>query len=172
MGAIAGGTVGGVAALGLVGLAAFLLIRRHHPRNAPPNATLGPAPQNPPPGAVYPSGVPVGYQAGYAPVPMQPPQQGYNPQMNQYGQQDVVYNQQYPGQQGFQMQQQYPPQQQQQYNYPVLTGSTSPVYTTPSPGALKEGETSPQQQSPPPTELAAVNPVGAETNRAELGTGN
>ncbi|EHK16850.1 uncharacterized protein TRIVIDRAFT_80249 [Trichoderma virens Gv29-8] len=160
VGAIAGGTVGGVAALGLVGLAIFLFMRRYHPRNAPPNATLGPAPQgqNPPAGPVYPSGVPAGYAGGYAPVPMQSPPQGYDPHMSQYGQQGV-YPQQYQGQ--------YP---QQQYNYPVQT-STSPVYTTPSPGAFKEGDMSPQQQAPP-TELAAVNPVGAENNRAELGTGN
>lgn len=168
MGAIAGGTVGGVAALGLVGLAAFLLVRRHHPRNAPPNATLGgapnPQPGNPPAGTTYPSGVPpAGYPGGYAPVPMQSPPQGYDPHMSQYGQQQGAYPQQY--QQG----QQYP--QQQYGNYPVQT-STSPVYTTPSPGAFKEGDMSPQQQAPPPTELAAVNPVGAENNRAELGTGN
>ncbi|KAL7790964.1 hypothetical protein V8C37DRAFT_382990 [Trichoderma ceciliae] len=166
VGAIAGGTVGGVAALGLVGLAAFLFIRRRNPRNAPPNATLGPPAQgqNPPGGAVYPSGVPVGYQAGYVPVPMQSPQQGYDPHMSQYGQQGVAYQQQYPGQQPFQGQ--YPPQQQ--YNYPVQTASTSPVYATPSPGVFKEGETPPQQQTPP-SELPTVNPVGAETNRAELG---
>lgn len=163
VGAIAGGTVGGVAFIGLLGLAAFFWIRRRYsPRNAPPNATLGGAPPpqggNPPAGATYPSGVPAGYQGGYAPVPMQSPPQGYDPHMNQYGQQGV-YPQQYQGQ--------YP---QQQYNYPVQT-STSPVYTTPSPGAFKEGDMSPQQQAPP-TELAAVNPVGAENNRAELGTGN
>ncbi|KAL6868625.1 hypothetical protein J3F83DRAFT_737785 [Trichoderma novae-zelandiae] len=151
--AIAGGTVGGVAALGLVALAAFLFLRRRNPRNAPPNATLGgnpPPNQNPaaPAGAAYPSGVP----AGYAPVPMH--QQGYDAQhMGQYGQQGVVYPQQYHGQ--------YPPQQQQ-YTYPVEANGSSP-------GAFKEGDLSPQQQSPPPTELAAVSPVGAETNRAELG---
>ncbi|KAL7936107.1 hypothetical protein V8C35DRAFT_249773 [Trichoderma chlorosporum] len=161
VGAIAGGTVGGVAALALVGLVAFLFIRRRNPRNAPPNATLGAPPQgqNPPAGPVYPSGVPAGYTGGYAPVPMQsPPLQGYNPHMSQYSQQGV-YPQQYQGQ--------YP---QQQYSYPVQAASTSPVYTTPSPGAFKEGDISPQQQAPP-TELAAVNPVGAESNRAELGSG-
>ncbi|KAL7950653.1 hypothetical protein V8C42DRAFT_307164 [Trichoderma barbatum] len=158
VGAIAGGTVGGVAALGLVGLAAFLFIRRRNPRNAPPDATLGGPPQgqNPPAGPVYPSGVPAGYQGGYAPVPMQSPQQGYDPHMSQYGQQGA-YPQQYQGQ--------YP---QQQYNYPVQ-GTTSPVYTTPSPGVFKEGDMSPQPQPQPPTELATVNPVGAENNRAELG---
>ncbi|KAL7803751.1 hypothetical protein V8C44DRAFT_261113 [Trichoderma aethiopicum] len=160
--AIAGGTVGGVVALGLVGLAAFLFIRRHNARNAPPDATLGGnTPQNQDPaapggggggGAVYPSGVP----AGYAPVPMH--QQGYNAQhMGQYGQQGGVYPQQYQGQ--------YPPQQQQQqqqYNYPVeVNGST--------PGVFKEGDMSPQQHSPHPTELAATDALGAETNRAELG---
>ncbi|KAF3075382.1 hypothetical protein CFAM422_002383 [Trichoderma lentiforme] len=169
VGAIAGGTVGGVAALGLVGLAAFLFIRRRYsPRNAPPNATLGgnpnPQPGNPPAGATYPSGVPpAGYPGGYAPVPMQSPPQGYDPHMSQYGQQQGAYPQQY--QQG----QQYP--QQQYNNFPVQT-STSPVYTTPSPGAFKEGDMSPQQQAPPPTELAATDAVGAENNRAELGTGN
>ncbi|PTB64482.1 hypothetical protein BBK36DRAFT_1161533 [Trichoderma citrinoviride] len=157
--AIAGGTVGGVAAFGLVGLAAFLFVRRHKKTgNAPSNAAAGGTPpqdnQNsaaPGGGAVYPSGVP----AGYAPVPMH--QQGYDAQqhMGQYGQQGGVYPQQY-------HQGQYPPQQQQ-YNYPVeVNGST--------PGAFKEGEVLPQQQSPPPTELAAVSPVGAETNRAELGS--
>ncbi|KAL7819664.1 hypothetical protein V8C26DRAFT_394803 [Trichoderma gracile] len=157
--AIAGGTVGGVAALGLVGLAAFLFIRRHRAQNAPPNATLGGGntPQNQNPagpgggagggGAVYPSGVP----AGYAPVPMH--QQGYDTQhMGQYGQQGGGYPQQYQGQ--------YPPhQQQQQYNYPVeVNGST--------PGVFKEGDLSPQQR---PMELAATDAVGAESNRAELG---
>ncbi|OTA07681.1 hypothetical protein A9Z42_0085900 [Trichoderma parareesei] len=166
--AIAGGTVGGVAALGLVGLAAFLFIRRRHrPEKAPPNATLGgnpPQSENPAApggggggggggGAVYPSGVP----AGYAPVPMH--QQGYDAQhMSQYGQQGGIYPQQYQGQ--------YPPHQhhqhQQQYTYPVeVNGST--------PGVFKEGDLSPQQHSPPPTELAATAAVGAETNRAELG---
>ncbi|PTB81342.1 hypothetical protein M440DRAFT_1013522 [Trichoderma longibrachiatum ATCC 18648] len=162
--AIAGGTVGGVVALGLVGLAAFLFIRRHNARNAPPDATLGGnTPQNQDPaapagggggggGAVYPSGVP----AGYAPVPMH--QQGYNAQhMGQYGQQGGVYPQQYQGQ--YLPQQQ---QQQQQYNYPVeVNGST--------PGVFKEGDMSPQQHSPHPTELAATDALGAETNRAELG---
>ncbi|KAH0499207.1 hypothetical protein TgHK011_006413 [Trichoderma gracile] len=155
--AIAGGTVGGVAALGLVGLAAFLFIRRHRAQNAPPNATLGGnSPQNQNAagpgggagggGAVYPSGVP----AGYAPVPMH--QQGYDAQhMGQYGQQGGGYPQQYPGQ--------YPPHQQQQYNYPVeVNGST--------PGVFKEGDLSPQQR---PMELAATDAVGAESNRAELG---
>ncbi|KAM0254439.1 hypothetical protein ACHAQJ_006779 [Trichoderma viride] len=162
VGAIAGGTVGGVVALGLVGLAAFLFIRRRNPRNAPLNATLGQPPQgqNPAGGVIYSSGVPVGYQGGYAPVPMQ---QGYDARMNQYGQ----YPQQYPGQQPFQGQ--YPPQQQ--YNYPAQTASTSPVYTAPSPGAFKDGEMSPLQQSPP-SELPTVSPVGAETNRAELGNSN
>lgn len=95
-------------------------------------------------------------------MPMQSPPQGYDPHMSQYGQQQGAYPQQY--QQG----QQYP--QQQYNNYPVQT--TSPVYTTPSPGAFKEGDMSPQQQAPPPTELAATDAVGAENNRAELGTGH
>lgn len=101
---------------------------------------------------MYPSGVP----AGYAPVPMH--QQGYNAQhMGQYGQQGGVYPQQYQGQ--YLPQQQ---QQQQQYNYPVeVNGST--------PGVFKEGDMSPQQHSPHPTELAATDALGAETNRAELG---
>lgn len=155
--AIAGGVVGGVAALGLVGLAAFLFIRRRHrPQDAPPNATLGgnpPQDQTPPApgggGAVYPAGVP----AAYAPVQMQ--QQGYDAQhMNQYGQQGGVYPQQYQGQ--------YPPHHQQQYTYPAGVNGSAP-------GVFKQGDLSPQQQhSPHPTELAATAAVGAETNRAEL----
>ncbi|PTB46660.1 uncharacterized protein TrAFT101_003894 [Trichoderma asperellum] len=143
VGAIAGGTVGGVAALGLVGLTAFLFYRHRNGRNNAPPAGHPPQGQNDAAagGAVYPSGVPVGYQAGYAPVPMQ---QGYYPQ---------------------QFQGQYPPQQQYNYNYPVQTASTSPVHTTPSPGVFKEGETS-------ASELPTTSPLGAETNRAELGGGN
>lgn len=142
VGAIAGGTVGGVAALGLIGLTAFLFYRHRNARNNAPPAGQPPQGQNDGAGgAVYPSGVPVGYQAGYAPVPMQ---QGYYPQ---------------------QFQGQYPPQQQYNYNYPVQTTSTSPVHTTPSPGVFKEGETS-------ASELPTTNPLGAETNRAELGGGN
>lgn len=144
VGAIAGGAVGGVAALGLVGLAAFLLSRHRNPRNNAPAAGQPPQGQNHAAGgAVYPLGVPAGYQAGYAPVPMQ--QQGYYPQ-------------QFAGQ--------YPPQQQQHnYHYSAQTASTSPVHTTPSPGAFKDGETS-------ASELPTTSPLGAETNRAELGGGN
>ncbi|GFP52375.1 hypothetical protein TASIC1_0001052700 [Trichoderma asperellum] len=142
VGAIVGGTVGGVAALGLVGLTAFLFYRRRNARNNAPPAGQPPQGQSDAAGgAVYPSGVPAGYQAGYAPVPMQ---QGYYPQ---------------------QFQGQYPPQQQYNYNYPVQTASTSPVHTTPSPGVFKEGETS-------ASELPTTSPLGAETNRAELGGGN
>ncbi|KAL7927513.1 hypothetical protein ACQKWADRAFT_308267 [Trichoderma austrokoningii] len=145
VGAIAGGTVGGVAVLGLIGLAIFLLYRHRNPRNNGPPAGQPPQGQNNVAGgAVYPSGVP----AGYAPVPMH--QQGYYPP---------------------QFQGQYPPQQQQQqqqqynYNYPVQTTSTSPVHTTLSPGAFKESEAL-------ATELPTTSPLGAETNRAELGGGN
>lgn len=130
--------MGGVAVLGLLGLAIFLLYRQRNPRrnNGPPAGQPPQGQNNAAAGAVYPSGVP----AGYAPVPMQ--QQGYYPQ---------------------QFQGQYPPQQQQQhYNYPVEMTSTSPVHTTPSPGVFKEGEAT-------ATELPTTSPLGAETNRAELG---
>ncbi|PON27408.1 hypothetical protein TGAM01_v203789 [Trichoderma gamsii] len=148
VGAIAGGTVGGVAALGLVGLAAFLLYRHRNPRNTAPPAGQPPQGQNNAAGgAVYPSGVP----AGYAPVPMQ--QQGYYPQ---------------------QFQGQYPPQQQQyNYNYPAQTASTSPVHTTPSPGVFKEGEAT-ATELPTTSPLGAETnraELGVETDRAELGGG-
>lgn len=190
VGAIVGGTVGGVAALGLVGVVGFLLYRRKKKQNsaaatplAVPSNTQSPPPNmaqvNPAspsqsfaptsPGApAYPSGVPSNYQ--YQP-------QGYDPNMGGYQQGN------FPPQQGYntyspppQLQQgQYAPPQQGQYNY---AGGYQPSSASPPPGVspspAKEGETSPpplvsHQSGPIPQELDAINPLGNVSNRAELG---
>ncbi|KAF4453846.1 hypothetical protein F53441_3532 [Fusarium austroafricanum] len=183
VGAIAGGVVGGVAALALVGLAGFFLFRRRN-RNAPAAAAAGDGTQQPPPmaqhpqspgasfvpsspsGAAYPSGVPPNYpQGGY--------QQPYDPALAApYGQPQGY---QHPGYSG------YSPQPQgyaqpgfgQQGQYPAQYGaggygapSTSPPpQMTPSPGPKDGTSGSPQQHV---QELPAVQPVGHEGNRAEL----
>ncbi|CAM1506688.1 Fc.00g063290.m01.CDS01 [Cosmosporella sp. VM-42] len=190
VGAIAGGTVGGVAALGLVGLAAFLLFRRNKNKKPqePPVASLNNQ-QSPPPNmsqvnptspqpsfaptsptSAYPSGVPSNYQhqpydpnmAAYNQGYQQQGYGGYSPQPQQF------QGQQYPPQQGFQQQGQYPPQGYGAVGYQP-TGSPPPQLS-PSPGP-KEGSTPPVggHQEHPAQELPAVNPVGNETNRAELG---
>ncbi|KAM0420496.1 hypothetical protein ACHAPT_011664 [Fusarium lateritium] len=208
VGAIAGGTVGGVAALGLVGLAGFLLFRRRNkkttPGTTPPSngtppvapamaQTPGQNPQNPqspgpsfvpssPSNAAYPSGVPSNFQPGY--------QQAYDPNAAAaYGQQPYspsppnnfggyAQPQNFQGQyqqQGYGQQGQYPAQ----YGaggYAAAQSTSPPPGVTPSPGP-KEGEPAyggHQQQSPAPQqheaqELPAVNPIGNENNRAELG---
>ncbi|RGP65307.1 hypothetical protein FLONG3_9283 [Fusarium longipes] len=177
VGAIAGGVVGGVAALGLVGLAGFLLFRRRKKTNTADAA--GGNQQNPPPmaqnpqspgfvpsspsNATYPSGVPPnfqGYQQAYDPslaTPYGQPQGYQQPGYGGYSPQPQGYNQQGFGQQG-----QYPAQ----YGaggYGAPSTSPPPGQFTPSPGPNKEGHESPQAQ-----ELPAVQPLGNEGNRAEL----
>ncbi|KAL4730362.1 hypothetical protein ACLX1H_002396 [Fusarium chlamydosporum] len=180
VGAIAGGVVGGVAALALVGIAGFLLFRRRkktaaaaaappaggNPQNPPPMAQ---SPQSPgfvpssPSNATYPSGVPSnfqGYQQTYDPAlatPYGQPQGYQQPGYGGYSPQPQGYPQQGFGQQG-----QYPAQ----YGaggYGVPSTSPPPGQFTPSPGPNKEGHETPQAQ-----ELPAVQPLGNEGNRAEL----
>lgn len=190
VGAIAGGTVGGVAALGLVGAAAFLLIRR---RKKDGDASPGPQdpsqqmsqqnPNSPPPmtqtpssaGPVYPSGVPSSGYGAYS------PQQGYDPHMSTYSQQGFPPHQQ--GYQPFPPQGQFPGQQpmhpqQQAYGYqPSSTTGSPPPHTSPSPShspgvggvGYPPHQNQPQQPQQPASELQTINPVGMESNRAELG---
>ncbi|KAF7535642.1 hypothetical protein G7Z17_g13178 [Cylindrodendrum hubeiense] len=113
-----------------------------------------------------------GYNAAYAPPGQFPPQHGFDQQQGQY-----------PPQQGFDQQQTY-----SQYGavpgYQPPSSASPPPNLTPSPGP-KEGEAvfgGQQQQQQPlyqqhqqqqaphnAMELPAINPVGNETNRAELG---
>ncbi|KFH48079.1 hypothetical protein ACRE_009720 [Hapsidospora chrysogenum ATCC 11550] len=178
VGAIAGGTVGGVAALGLVGIAAFLLLRqrrqakdaaKHEATSSPPAHTNHPPGPPPPhmsqhddkipvstvsPTNFYPSGVPPGFQ-------------GYPTQ-----QQGVPY-QQFPGPQGQPPQGGFHPPQQQMYSgvawqVPSSDGTSPQPPTYPSAGPGPVGDSAP----PPPqhaAELQTVNPLGMSTNRAEMG---
>ncbi|KAJ6446137.1 3-beta hydroxysteroid dehydrogenase/isomerase [Purpureocillium lavendulum] len=190
VGAIAGGTVGGVAALGLVGLAAFLLMRRKkkgkdsdtHSSPQPPMSQH--TAQSPPQGYPPTSPAPQSYQ-GYSPAPQAP----YDPHMSMYSQQ-----QPYSPQSGYQQQysQQYPQQYPQQGGYPQQYGAggfpvsstgSPPPHTTPSPNVTNDNRehggvpASPHGASPPPggehghqqpQELGTVAPIGNEGNRAEL----
>ncbi|KAH7328894.1 hypothetical protein B0I35DRAFT_29964 [Stachybotrys elegans] len=180
IGAIVGGTVGGVAALGLVGAALFFLLRRRRDKAAAAKPAAAPMAQNPPMspppqslhpsspgGASYLSGVPSTFQ-------------GYDQQhMSMYG--HPGYNQQ--GMQGYppqQFQGQYPPQgfpqqqqQQQQGGFPYSPTGYQPVpsvspppQSTPSPAFKDAPQPQPAQNV---NELQAINPVGNESNRAELG---
>ncbi|KAH6960965.1 hypothetical protein DER45DRAFT_179899 [Fusarium avenaceum] len=196
VGAIAGGVVGGVAALGLIGLAAFLLFRRRKKttpaatplagdaaQNQPPMAQNPQHPQSPggnsfvpssPSNAAYPSGVPSNfqnnYQQGYDPslaAPYGQPQGYTQPGYSGYSPQPQAFQGQYAPQQGYDQQGQYP----SQYG-PGAYGAPStspPPQFTPSPGPNKTGHEIPhggQQQNA--QELPAVNPLGNEGNRAEL----
>ncbi|KAK0392818.1 hypothetical protein NLU13_2313 [Sarocladium strictum] len=196
VGAIAGGTVGGVVVLALIGLGAFFFLRRRKGKDsASPASTsahmsqYGPVPTGPSgptsPGSivVYPSGVSSNFQ-GYPPPGQYDPSMQYHnnnvghggPQPQPYG----AYGSPSPGygQSGspdFAQQQ----QQQQggyggQYSYqPSSMGSPPPLTgTSPSPGVgvtsenpLHDGANNRHA----PSELAAVNPIGSENNRAELG---
>ncbi|KAJ4271747.1 hypothetical protein NW762_000453 [Fusarium torreyae] len=192
VGAIAGGTVGGVAALALVGLAGFLLFRRRKKttpaatplaadgtQGAPPMAQH---PQSPgqsfvpssPSNATYPSGVPQnfqGYQQAYDPnlaTPYGQPQGYQQPGYGGYSPQPQNFQGQYP-QQGFGQQNQYPAQYGVGgYGAPSST-SPPPGQFTPSPGP-KDGSEAPLagHQQHHAQELPAVNPIGNEGNRAEL----
>lgn len=172
VGAIAGGTVGGIAALGLVGLAAFLLLRHRRkskasPSGSPPVQTVTahppPKTQSPStPGTMYPSGPPSGFQ-GY-------PQ--YDPSMSQgYPQQQYGYAPQAQPQQYGALQ----PGQQNVYGGVAYQPGSAPAgspppHTTPSPGVVSsQGHTSPGGPQSPVSELQSINPVGMETNRAEMG---
>ncbi|KAF4962136.1 hypothetical protein FSARC_9771 [Fusarium sarcochroum] len=194
VGAIAGGTVGGVAALALVGLAAFLLFRRRKKttpaatplaadstQGAPPMAQHPQSPGNSfvpssPSNATYPSGVPQnfqGYQQAYDPnlaAPYGQPQGYQQPGYGGYSPQPQNLQGQYP-QQGYGQQSQYPSQYGVGgYAAPSST-SPPPGHFTPSPGP-KDGGEAPlgghQQHHHQAQELPAVNPVGNEGNRAEL----
>ncbi len=190
VGAIAGGTVGGVAAIGLVGLAAFLLLRRKKKgkdsdvHSSPQQAMSQHTAQSPPQGYPPTSPAPQSYQ-GYSPAPQGP----YDPHMSMYSQQQPYspqsgYQQQYPQQ----FQQPYPqqgayPQQYGAAGFPVSSTGSPPPHTTPSPNMTDNREhsgvpSSPHGASPPPPggehghqqpqELGTVAPLGNEGNRAEL----
>ncbi|KAM4055033.1 hypothetical protein HRG_005843 [Hirsutella rhossiliensis] len=174
VGAIAGGAVGGVAVLGLLGVVAFLLLRRRRShasgsdtqQASPQTAMAQSHPQNPPQ-----------YPHTYS-----PPAQNYDPHMSVYSQQAYPpqgWNNQYPQQ----LQGQYPPQQPGGYQpYGAASGfaapstASPPPPSVPSPNTIKEGEEGPHGVTPPPaaphhhqpSELAAVAPLGYENNRAEL----
>ncbi|KAF9766466.1 hypothetical protein IL306_001145, partial [Fusarium sp. DS 682] len=185
VGAIAGGVVGGVAALALVGLAGFLLFRRRNKttpatpndgtQNLPPMAQ---GPQSPgpsfvpssPSNAAYPSGVPSNFQGGYQQAydpslaaPYGQPQGYQQPGYSGYSPQPQNFQGQYP-QQGFAQQNQYPSQ------YDVggygAPSASPPPHMTPSPGPNKDGVGNTPQQHV--QELPAVQPLGNEGNRAEL----
>lgn len=164
VGAIAGGVVGGVAALALVGTAIFFFMRRkknnsnnetmQNTSSSDPTSQKPYSPASSP--AAYPSGNPSQY--GY------PPQQQYSPGPENYNNQQSPYSHGY---------------QQQQWG-PNPYGATSPsaispgTHTSQSPPTFNTGY-SPvggTSASPPPqnaSELGAAHPVGADTNRAELG---
>ena len=156
VGAIAGGAVGGVAALGLVGLAAFLLIRQKRKNKASHNASpsvqtvqaLPPKTQSPStPGTMHP-GMAAGFQG--------PPQ--FDPRMSQgYPPQNQPWYAPQPGQHGG-------------YGGVVYQPSSLPPHTTPSPGAVgSQGHTSFHDQSQSPaSELQTIAPLGSDTNRAEM----
>ncbi|KAM5355725.1 hypothetical protein ACJ41O_002371 [Fusarium nematophilum] len=208
VGAIAGGTVGGVAALGLVGLAGFLLFRRRNKQTTPPataaaaaggdHSQMPPAmaqnPQSPgqsfapssPSNAAYPSGVPSNYQPGGYQQPYDPnmaaaygQQQSYSPQpqpgFGAYSPQQSFQGQ-YSQQQGYGQQGQYPAQFGAA-GYAAPSTASPPPHLTPSPGPKEGGDASlagqsqtpAQQQQHHASELPAVNPLGNENNRAELG---
>jgi hypothetical protein len=181
IGAIVGGAVGGFVVLVLIGAAIFFCLRRKK-KNAGPKSSGGQAaavPSSMPQSAVHspmsqnapepywsgvPSGVPSSHQS-YA----QPGKPLYDPHVSMYSQSG--YTQPHQGQYlppGFQQQQ----QQQGQYPQPTSpvsyhTGSPPPL-TTPSPGGgAGVGYGPPGQHGV--NELQAVNPVGHENNRAELG---
>jgi hypothetical protein len=176
VGAIAGGAVGGVAALALVGLGVFLLLRKKKPKDgsSPPPAPMA---QTQPPQQSPPLNYTAVPQQGYPGYPAQGYNQNtqsvYDPHMSVYSQ-PSPYS---PQQQG------YPPfqQQQQAYNYATGTGTypgSPQTLATSSPlDSADKGTTSPQPTSPglgqgqqqAPTELAVQHPVGNERNRAELG---
>ncbi|KOS19324.1 hypothetical protein ESCO_000894 [Escovopsis weberi] len=150
LGAIIGGAVGGGAGLGLIGLAAFLIMRRKKKSDAAaaqPDSTF-PQPMSPTsPDGAYANAAQPGYQ--YGPLPPQPGalQPNYDPNMAYNGQ---AY-QQYPPQQQYGG---YAPQQVYAANLPA-SSSTSPPPVSPN--------------SPQPSELNAnAVPLGAESNRAEL----
>ncbi|KAF5023332.1 hypothetical protein F66182_4640 [Fusarium sp. NRRL 66182] len=198
VGAIAGGAVGGVAALALVGLAGFLLFRRR--RRTTPAATPidGDGSQGPPamaqaahsPGnsyvptspsnATYPSGVPSNFQGGYQQAydpnlaaPYGQPQGYQQPGYGGYSPQPQNFPNQY-SQQGFGQQSQYPsPYGAGGYGVPSTASPPPQTQYTPSPGPKDgtevphDGQQHPQQQEA--SELPAVNPLGREGNRAELG---
>ncbi|KAI9171302.1 hypothetical protein HJFPF1_00784 [Paramyrothecium foliicola] len=178
--AIAGGAAGGAVGLAIIAATIFFCLRRKKKNAAAQSAaqTSPPQPmiqtaQSPPPSTfppsspgAYSSGVPASFQS----YP-QPGQAGYDPHASIYSQQG--YNQQYPPQQQFQghYAPQHPgfPQGQSPQHFvpagyqPPSTVSPPPL-TTPSPG-VKDG---PEVQTNV-NELQAVNPVGHESNRAELG---
>ncbi len=163
VGAIAGGTVGGVAAIALVGTAVFLLLRRKKDdgkdstTNTSPPAPMSQQPYSPVPQNQHP-GSP-GNQPSYS------QQQPYDPHMSTYSQQP------YPSQEGYQQpyNTQYPQQQWSAYGHNPSFSATDPSpgpYTTPSPGPPPPGVPGGEQRHV--SELHAVNPVGMESNRAEL----
>ncbi|KAF4978097.1 hypothetical protein FZEAL_5487 [Fusarium zealandicum] len=183
VGAIAGGTVGGVAALGLVGLAAFLLFRRRNKKTTPGDTANPPPamaqthqnPQNPqspgqsfvpssPSNAAYPSGVPsnAAYPSGVPSNYGYQQQQAYDPNMAAaYGQQP--YSPQpgfgtYSPQQSFQGQ--YPPQQgfgQQAYGQQGY--GQQGQYPAQQPGG---GYYDPSSTSPPPHLTPSPGPKEGE----------
>ncbi|KAK5990528.1 hypothetical protein PT974_08797 [Cladobotryum mycophilum] len=174
VGAIAGGAVGGVAVLGLIGVAAFFFLRKKpqpDPKPAdnspPPPSMAHPTSPTSPSGTGYTSGAPSNYQ--YAPIS---PQQNYDPNMAAAYNNGGMYQGQYNNHQQFNNQVPYQGHYAPQaYGYPTPTASTSPPPVSPSPGIIKEGGTPPaheHQHHQPAQELPAVNPIGAETNRAEL----
>jgi hypothetical protein len=130
----------------------------------------GQAPLSPTGPEAYWSGVPPNQQY---PQPGQPGQPGYDPHASIYSQQG--YNQQHPQQPfggyyspqnpGF-PQGQYPPQASP-VSYHAPSTASPPPLTTPSPG-VGTAPTPPSNVN----ELQAVNPVGHESNRAELGGPN
>jgi hypothetical protein len=185
VGAIAGGAAGGVAGLAIIGAIIFFCLRHKKKQNkmsvdTSPAQPMIQNPQAPQPNTfqpsspgAYSSGVPAGYQ-GYS-SQTQPGQQGYDAHASIYSQQGYSPQSQYPPQQfqGFYNQNQPGFQQNFPAGYMPPSSASPPPLTTPSPiasqaspsPAIKDGV---QVQSSV-NELQAVNPVGHESNRAELG---
>ncbi|KAH6898524.1 hypothetical protein B0T10DRAFT_578321 [Thelonectria olida] len=151
-----------------------------------------------PSGTGYPSGVPPSFvptspsNTGY-PSGVPPSFQGYDPHMSTYGQSPYSaqsgyetyspppqqFHNQY-SQQGFDQQNQY--NQYGTLGFQPPSTASPPPNLTPSPGPKESeaiGGQHQQQSVPPPThqhhqsheaqELPAINPLGNESNRAELG---
>ncbi|KAM5380171.1 hypothetical protein ACJZ2D_003622 [Fusarium nematophilum] len=139
-----------------------------------------------PSNAAYPSGVPSNYQPGGYQQPYDPnmaaaygQQQSYSPQpqpgFGAYSPQQSFQGQ-YSQQQGYGQQGQYPAQFGAA-GYAAPSTASPPPHLTPSPGPKEGGDASlagqsqtpAQQQQHHASELPAVNPLGNENNRAELG---
>ena len=172
VGAIAGGTVGGLAVLGAAGLLIFFFFLRKGKSDKDPVSPPPPQPQVPPPGSISttpgmtqsvystaPPGVYPNSPGGFQQPPphFSPPASVYDPNYGQYNQQGQGqgFGQYPPGQQPYPPQQGYPPQG---YPPPQGYGQYDPSqHTSYNPS---NPSNSPPPQSSPTTVMAGTPPVG------------